>query len=156
MNKTQASRLLTLAYFLRTEVDEKNFSLDLYISDGRLLTQRKLDCGTTACDLGWCTAIFPDRFKFANCGQLRGIMNDSRCTIPIDFDGEFVCDFFGITEDEAYFLFSPYLRGLFGYAPNYRTPIEEAREIETIVGNYGWKYAVPLTKRKAKRKKVTL
>ncbi len=50
MTKTQAGRLLTLAYFLRTQVPADKFNM-------AFIWDTKTECG---CALGWGYQIFPD------------------------------------------------------------------------------------------------
>lgn len=133
MNKTQAGRLLTLAYFLKTEVNRSAFNMSSFFAiDGndwcvRNLAPHPLDnppCGTTACALGWATHVFPLDYKMTQDG------------VPVPVDGsehtEFDYQFFGIDDDGWEELFS---------ARHKRTPKQEAKVIEKFVLDHGWTYA---------------
>lgn len=132
MNKTQAGRLLTLAYYLKTEVPTVHFRMDAYfeIGDPRRSEQDNLEqhvCGTTACALGWATVVFP---KYWGWQDYLPIYKPEPSLYRIE-----ACeDFFGIGEDG---------RGwthIFG-AINRRTPQQEAKVIEEYVREKGWVYA---------------
>ncbi len=124
MNKTQASRLLTLAWYLKTEVPPSRFSMDLYAESADLHR-----CGTAACAFGWSTIVFPDQFRLETlCGFVNVFHGSKRC----DYDSRFAKGFFGIDNDESYHLFSgDYLD---------RTPQQEANIIEKLVASKGWVY----------------
>lgn len=123
MNKQQASRLLTLAYFLKTRVDPAKFDMRSYCNPDDDLTS----CGTTACAMGWATVVFPEQF------ELRG--DDVVCHDGLRI-GEI--EFFGLARDES---FSPGgdWDHLFG-GRHARTPKQEAKVIEDFVAKKGWVY----------------
>ena len=116
MNKVQAGRLLTLAWFLRTQVPKEHFdmheictgsSIDAAPESIRsILNVPTLSCGTQACAYGWSCAIFPE----------------------LSDDGN---DFFGITGDEWWHLFGGFDR----------SPKQQALHIERFVRSKGWVYA---------------
>lgn len=68
--KQHAERLLTLAYFLKTQVPKKHFYMgnftnqcDVEIVQTLRTTEPK--CGTTACAVGWCPAVFPKDWRWS-------------------------------------------------------------------------------------------
>lgn len=131
MNKIQAGRLLTLAWFLRTQVPKRNFDMESY-AEGKNCDLRQLNCGTSACALGWSTVVFPEDFRLVpdvSFGQAyyRVFGKDGE----IDFYDEGPRRFFGINEDESIKLFGP----------TKRDPEREARMIEKVVRKNGWEYA---------------
>lgn len=125
MNKTQAGRLLTLAYFLKTNVDPVNFDMMVYARNITDTNLNSLSCRTTACALGWCAYVFHDRFSLNP--MHRGINFDGRLS-GLTYWG--VQQFFGITYEESDLLFYQHER----------TPKQEARVIEKLVKSKGWVY----------------
>lgn len=66
MNK---KRLMTLIHFMETKVPKEHFDMSLF-TNGTAPTLRK-DCGTSACALGWATAI--PSFKRAGLAMRSGL-----------------------------------------------------------------------------------
>ena len=137
MNKTQAGRLLTLAYFLKKQVPEEQFDLRTFLScknwslaNVQAIAQAFIDgapkCGTTACALGWATHVFPYKFRITQFGAFAvdGVVFGS--CVPA------VCDFFGITVPDWEYLFG---------GGNRRSARQEAKVIEQLVKKQGWTYA---------------
>lgn len=61
MTELQASRVFTLAYFLRTQVPLENFDIRcIQLGDPRELRYRQ--CGSAACGLGYCPVVFPSEW----------------------------------------------------------------------------------------------
>lgn len=116
MNKTQASRLLTLAHFLKTEIDRRQFSMIIYRED--------TGCGTAACALGWATTIWPETFQVRGGLLYSGKERISYGDIKVE-------TFFGLDTFEACSLFGP---------DHNVTPIQKAKEIEELVSSKGWVY----------------
>lgn len=138
MNATQAGRLLTLAYFLKTEVPRNKFDMgqwgfvsewDMIEDDVNTYLIRRPDdyCGTKACALGWATAIWPKRFQleFDGCTQACVAMDG------VGHDQVGVAAFFGISEYDYFDLFHG----------GGNTPKQKAREIEQLVRQHGYDYA---------------
>lgn len=116
MNQTQASRLLTLAWFLKTEVPACQFDLNYFVNT----TPKKIgECGTTACALGWCPTVFPGQWEWYAGVAPRPLR-------------ETVTEFFGIDPKDWSRLFS---------SRHTRTPKQEARVIEQLVAKHGYTYA---------------
>jgi len=97
-------RLLKLADFLDT-VPPKKFDF------GDIVREKKNDCGTVCCAIGWMPAAFPKQIKWA-----RGLLGPELDVVfknykghkeerPADF--EVAMKFFGITMEEAEWLFLP-------------------------------------------------
>lgn len=127
MNQTQASRLLTLAWFLKTEVPACQFNLNAFVRGD----YRKLgECGTQACALGWCPVVFPQDWGFDVFG-LPYLGNS-------DPFSERVARYFGLSDTEMTYLFA--LNDMCNEVPN-RTPKQEAREIEKVVAKHDYTYA---------------
>lgn len=129
--KVHAERLLTLAWFLKTQVEPEHFDLGTFISVPNKGAQDYSpddllapECGTTACAIGWCAVVFPDECKlrrwlpvFSGSGLSCGSRSDA---------------FFGVHRGEWCWLFGQ------GHT---RTPKQEARVIEQFVRSKGWVYA---------------
>lgn len=128
MNKTQAGRLLTLAHFLKTEVEPLEFDMGHY-TEGELPHGKhkgsQLDCGSSACALGWATVVFPETFWFESSLHWGTLLN-------VDYCDHTTRSFFGLVEDEPYYLFGENHR---------RTPEQEAKVIEDFVDAKGYVYA---------------
>ena len=98
----QVERLKTLARFLNTKVDNKEFDISYWINT--------TNCGTTCCALGWACSI--PEFQAAGLTLWNPLINDSK-PVPCykekgvvyrDFDA--AVKFFDITDKESLFLFS--------------------------------------------------
>lgn len=132
MNKTQAGRLLTLAYFLKTEVPSKQFNMKWY---GRREPEQKPvclgECGTSACALGWATEVFPEVFRMEWPGGLLAVV--CMCGVPwaVTWESPEVWKFFGVDCEESLRLFGRVLS----------TPEQKAKQIEALVESYGYTYA---------------
>ncbi len=132
MDRTEAGRLLTLAYFLKTRVQIRHFDMRSYWNESKIddwypipPDLNKPSCGTSACALGWATVVFPDVFVLSqNFGVIaKGKQQICECTR----------EFFGITSDEENHIFYVCSEG--------RTPLQESRVIEAVVKSNGWVYA---------------
>lgn len=154
MNKTQAGRLLTLAWYLRHNVKNSQFDLGFYASvEGTTpenawpygegfqgsfdeVLEKYPKCGTTACALGHATNVWPNTFRlnaaygYGDDGLVFGLRSVGGGIVG--YNGYHVCNFFGLETDEANFLFSPHID---------RTNIQEAKVIEDLVKSKGWVYA---------------
>lgn len=128
MNKTQASRLLTLAWFIRGLPREK-LRMTVYSGDSRRNhDQRPVDlhaCGSGGCAIGWSSVVFPHRFTmpFYNEVELDG--RKAYCYTSN------VANFFGLTLGECEEVFGPFRR----------TPDVEAGILERHALKHGWMYA---------------
>jgi len=144
MNKTQAGRLLTLAWFLKTQVPRQHFDMGSYVAGPNLKTDPALPdlhepvCGTSACALGWATVVFPRQFMLraegynpALGGWIRYLYspdsNDS-----LDFESDYVQEFFGLNFAECRVAFD---------AEHVRTPKQEAKVLEDLAEEHDWVYA---------------
>lgn len=155
MTKVQAVRLLTLAWFLRTKVPRKRFEMCSYAEVGvRLLNvgsvghmevfeKKPANCGTSACALGWATAVFPSKFALLEDvdGRNFNITVDVRTKKAAEYDGHIVAKFFGLDEYECSFAFGP----------TERTPKQEAKILENLAKKHGWVYAGRTNYRKTKK-----
>jgi hypothetical protein len=98
--KTSAHRLLKLADFL-DKLPRRKFDYRLY--------GEKTKCGTVACALGWATQMPEFRRLGLKAKWVKDCWAEFRL-IPV-FYGEMgpgaACPVFGLTEDEAWFLFMP-------------------------------------------------
>lgn len=148
MSKEQAGRLLTLAYFLKTQVPEEQFDQNSYcmIKTGNnpLI---KPTCGTSACALGWATVAFPDKFEMQplDKGDLRcdGTMYldvlDAITGEVMEGDHESITEFFGLNLNEPEHPdFESEGWQLFGTDP--MTPKQKAKQIEALVKKHGYTY----------------
>lgn len=139
MDITQAGRLLTLAHFLKTEVKPSEFDLGSYCKTYSASTPNLIDhpCGTTACALGWCTAVFPDRFGLKDGDNVDLLTHARYCGIRFNrrmtyWGDRRVREFFGVSMDEFELLFD---------ATRVRTPKQEAKVIEQLVAKHGYECA---------------
>lgn len=123
MNQVQASRLLTLAWFLKTQVPEEQFDMGLITNRRRPLVVG--ECGSSGCAIGWCTCVFPRVFEAYNKG-LVCVSGDLSM-----FCGVSIREFFGLSLREA--------KDAFGPTP--RTPTLESVVLENIALRHGWEYA---------------
>lgn len=127
MNKTQAGRILTLAYFLKTEVPRYKFDMGEYFRGTLggatpLAELQDTTCHSSACALGWCVVAFPNEWEsllYPHTKKYSG---------PVDSAKEF----FGLTFDEVELAF---------YGGFDRTPMQEAKILEGIAAKYGYTYA---------------
>lgn len=132
MNKTQASRLLTLAYFLKTQVPKENFDMETVIhqTDESIPPEKQLQegfCGTTACAMGWCPIVFPKDWRYTMRHSILSLRGPSNAYWEHEAES-----YFGLTDYEVIFLFG---------GEKQRTPKQEAREIEKMVAKHGYEYA---------------
>lgn len=141
MNQEQAERLLTLAWFLRTQVEAERFnmrSMCTYVLTRRCRRNIPPHCGTTACALGWATHIWPETFVL----RYRGLhVAGSRealelCSVQggeaLSTTHREVLNFFGLATYEADWAFG---------GQHCRTPREEAGVLEALARKRGWEYA---------------
>lgn len=117
--KVGDKRLLELAAFLRT-IPERQFDLwDFAGSTSGLLLdglkrRMSLDCNTTACAIGWATALWPKQFWFSKEGYMK----------TADGEDDYGELFFAVSDDQWEMLFSPGVK---------RTAKQEAAFIERFV-----------------------
>lgn len=156
MNKVQAGRLLTLAWFLRTRVPRRRLDMTCYAKKGRSIygigsigtldpDEKKVDCGTSGCALGWSTAVFPRKFQLleeAN-GRSFNIVVDAKTNRSAEYDDAVVREWFGLDLDEACDAFGPI----------WRTPQVEASILERLAKKHGYVYAGRATTAKKTKKK---
>ncbi len=90
-------KLLKLARFLIEEVKPEWFDLSNWADKG--FSQKK--CGTTACAAGWATVCFPRSGLKLRSGSLGSLEYRDELGFAA------AMAFFGITRDEAYYLFDP-------------------------------------------------
>ena len=136
MNQTQASRLLTLANFLKSEVCAEEFDMDVFgravaeesepevkaegisIGCNQLLQRKTIECNTSACALGWATSVFPSQMCMRWNGDVDDLierdrldgtvqMKDDGVWQDVFYDDDLVQNFFGLTEAECEDLFGP-------------------------------------------------
>lgn len=128
MTKRHKERLLKLADFLET-VPKKNFNLETFAESDKdesinsfIKRFRKKECGTTGCALGWCTVVFPRKFKFEHnfC--------NSDCDIGLNMGWETADEFFGLRRIESEYLFMKDK-----YPLNKRTPKCVSKRIRKFV-----------------------
>lgn len=96
MNK---ERLLKLANFVK-KLDKDDFDLGV--------VRQELECGTIACAIGWCPNAFPGEvyyhsFHKENCS----VYLSDAFVFPIGNGMSGAMLFFGLTEQEFHFLFTP-------------------------------------------------
>lgn len=128
MDEIQAGRLLTLAWFLKTQVPRRHFDMASFYDDPEGESDRvgcenlsRHKCGTSACALGWAPVALPDDFRM-----------QSGIPLPVD-PVESSYSLFGLEEPNDW-------SHLFG-GEHIRTPKQEAKVIENFVRERGWVYA---------------
>lgn len=129
MNKTQASRLLTLAWFLKTEVPEDEFKMSSFCGEKRT-GHMKHECGTTACALGWATAIWPETFSLRPSALIDESVLQVRGRYTSYYDAP-IRGWFGIDKGEA----------LDTFGPSARSAAQVAADLEQLALDHGWTYA---------------
>lgn len=102
-------RLLKLATFLDT-IPLKKFNFDIIASVGEKPMMEALKagnrkCGTVGCAIGWLPAAFPRSFKWDDPGTVYPHVRLTRDGIVADFEAAAL--FFGISRDDASWLFVP-------------------------------------------------
>lgn len=135
MSKTQAGRLLTLAWFLKTQVPRRHFGMQTIAEGGKDGEIPELDshvCGTSACGLGWGTVVWPNVFSLKH--WMRGLcfLENAKTNRRMKIDSPLVRNFFGIDSLDVEYLFG---------GRSIRTPKQEAKVIEDFVLSKGWEYA---------------
>lgn len=98
MKKLHKDRLLKLAAFLRT-VPIKQFDMGWWVEadkKGHNHEHASLKCGTTACALGWATAVFPQLYYDVETSSIL-IKNHEYDNYELNEETAKV--FFGLTED---------------------------------------------------------
>lgn len=139
-----ASRLLTLAYFLKTKVADEAFDMcsilahkDRFRYFQILPDPNKLflnhTCGTTACALGYTPVVFPDRFKYEEDLSTPSLVfqakkHGKKCYSDILS----ASTFFGMSRDEVLNMF---------YSGFHRDPKQVAKDLEEFVKERGYVYA---------------
>jgi hypothetical protein len=158
MTKTEADRLLTLAYFLKTQVENDEYNQNYFglsscedLEDKISYVQADEICGTSACAAGWATVVFPKTFRLQFLGEMDQKRKGKRATLgyiemryPHWFDRQHkawqkatitrIGNWFGLDDDEAYKVFGP-------DDCNRVTPKQKAKQIEEIVAQHGYVYA---------------
>ena len=140
MNQIQAGRMLTLAYFLKTQVKPQNFDMQelVYVDyeDYEQLRLKKPECGAAACAMGYMPVVFPRQWVWAHHGVCCAA--DVPPNLPPGGWGPGMRwavaaeKFFGIDDDEVDWLFSQ---------DEQRTPKQEAEILERFVESKGYTYA---------------
>lgn len=109
MNKRQKERLLKLADAIE-KLDDKNFDLRSYVKlkgDIEDLKQKKLNCGTTCCAIGWMPSVFPRICEWKLVDEYHGDINVMLKNDPYVTGYEVAREVFGLSDYEAWFLFDP-------------------------------------------------
>ncbi len=146
LTKVEKERLTKLANHLKT-VPQKLFDLD-YIVDVRFddldaddlqkerenklkkMAKQELNCGTTACAIGWCPVVFPRSFAWQDANTVV-LKEKSKFGYTLnDFDA--AERFFGLNHNQAEYLFMPR-----SYHKSKRGPKSVAARIEALVKNNG-------------------
>lgn len=126
----QTARLLKLAKFLRTRVPVERFNMATWAGNHDISFNEEmgLDCGTSACAMGWATTI--PAFKKLGL-TLKSIGRPGSCEAQlqyrdlISFDA--AAEFMGLTSSQTKHLFAP------SYYEEYPTPSDVAARIEQLV-----------------------
>lgn len=117
LGNTEKKRLLKLAEKIK-KIPTRQFDLGLIA--------KKRECGTVCCAIGYCPIVFPRNFKYVDEYGDGELEVQLKGTNDVNFDA--AEKFFGLTNDEAYFLFMPTK-----YETGARTPAKVvARRIENF------------------------
>lgn len=145
MNKIQAGRCLTLAWFLRTEVPEECFDQGVWGNTRDASLEKKKvsltpTCGTSACALGWATTVWPKRFRmnfqYSEDDHLSGVVEYfngkswEKCGLT-DAQRKPLAEWFGLSLAELYEVFGPWPC----------STKQKAAQIEEFVQRHGYEYA---------------
>ncbi len=130
MNQEQASRLLTLATYLRALPKEAVDMTSYARGKGPKGVIDVHSCGTTACALGWCSVVWPDVFGL----EWDKIDYTQRATLSMygkksSFSADDVQNWFGLNYDECVWVFGGDIM---------RTSVEEADVLEQMARDKGW------------------
>lgn len=167
MDQTQASRLLTLAYYLKTEVKPQNFDMSYWghkwvetpeeketscLVDLQLGQQvkhkqvKEITCGTSACALGWATVVFPEVMRLGSWDET--MSDDEGNATEEEGHVEFKMGEDGWEWVDGY---SPHIHDFFGITAEEggdlfhdsldATPKQKAKQIEDLVSKHGYTYA---------------
>lgn len=112
MHRELAVERLRDLYSMLYGVPEEKLDLGTWATSGKVPSQIRSACGTTACAVGW-ACLYPN-FKKQGLG-IRTFRNKNAGSFPIFRDGGnwiAVEDFFGLTEHEARRLFMGYGTGV--------------------------------------------
>jgi len=115
MKTFHARRLMKLARFLYV-LPENKFGF-AHVVSGKDLPRKELDCGSTACAIGWCPVLWPKEVEYVD-GRRFG---EDYAVLPKNTDPlvTFHCidatakHLFGLESDEADALFQPYSQSRF-------------------------------------------
>jgi hypothetical protein len=131
-----ADRLLTLAYFLKTQVKPGEFSMISWIGGAagkvgynQLREEHVHNCGTTACAVGYCPIVFPDDWESTGFLPIRSAGKNRYGIGSILTQAQ---EFFCLNRIDGTHLF---MSGMT------RTPKQEAAIIEKFVEKKGFVYA---------------
>jgi len=140
MNAIHKQRLLKLATFLREKVPNEHFNLNYFIDAADLYSNRHIKdlpriaaglqsgCGTTACAVGWCPAVFKQWEWCARTVRNGGVRLRGTSGTTLQ-DAE---RFFGLSVIESLYLFHPH-----EYPENGLGKLHVARRIEQFVKRGG-------------------
>lgn len=156
MNEKQASRLLTLAYFLKTEVSKDHYdqndvlSVDLNDFDPEiaLFSQEEEHCGSVACSIGYLPIVFPGHFEYRNLPYdgIQVVQSAKKIVVTHAWyprlhpkETQILGDFFGLSASEIGRLFGPGAIRSNDFRCD-RTPKQQAKRIENTVIKNGYDY----------------
>ena len=153
MNKEQAGRLLTLAYFMKTEVKKKHYDQNTVIAvppsvKPEVALVHDNFCGSEGCSLGFLPIAFPKEFKYEKQSNYAHelyweVSTHDGKAMTAAWAGkhrEVLVDFFGLDEKEITKIFgTTEERDDGSYVV--RTPKQQAKIIEKIVEKHGFTYS---------------
>lgn len=110
MKTFHAQRLMKLARFIHA-LPENKFGFASLVK-GKDKPRKELDCGSTACAIGWCPILWPKEVEYVNGARF----GEDYAVLPKNADPQSVYDCIGATAehlfaldaDEASALFHPY------------------------------------------------
>lgn len=144
MREYSKKKLLKLAKFLETKVRAKRFSLDSWADFWFDADDTDMDCGSTACALGWATKCFPK--QGLKIDTVPYSLGSTQCVYYKDCSGFAAgAKFFGISHAQSQFLFESAFYPSWGDTRK----IDVIRRIRNLVENDG---AMPKDEDKWRRK----
>ena len=138
MKQIQANRLVALMNTLQSipkHLFDINHWSDSDLTHSKATMAKALDCGTSACAVGWAVIgapIWHTHFKFEKNGNLEAkFLNTDGTPFNDEFDA--VALFLGVSIGESNFMFAPS-----GYGYNKVTKAMVLNHCKTVLDNHGF------------------
>jgi len=113
MKQIQANRLVSVLNMLETLPKEATFNISHWANDAGRRTEptlkKALDCGTSACAVGWAILLIPawrKQFSFKGIGL--SLNEGTHIEMELSTTFSAIGEFTGITTTQSEYLFAPY------------------------------------------------